>query len=187
MPRNTLQSTTGESPDGDHAWRARYAILTFALFAPLLISFFFVRNLYPFAASTMMMAAGDLRGGQTYYVLRGETMSGGTIDLPAVELTNGLSNVAWGLVSATVDNKAFFIRTPHPANVALLNALGGNEDLPPGARLPDLLRAWGQIYNSRIPTSSPQRLRAVKLDAYRWQPGTYANFDTYVKTWRVEF
>src|SRR5262245_50975697 len=107
MLRKAAQSTAGESPDGDHAWRARYAILTFALFAPLLISFLFIRNLYPFAASTMMMAAGEPRGDQTYYILRGETVSGGTVDLRAVELTNALSNVTFGLVSATVENKSF--------------------------------------------------------------------------------
>jgi len=135
----------------------------------------------------MMMAAGDTRVGQTYYILRGENVSGVTIDLPAVNLTNALSNVAFGLVSATVENKAFSIRTLHPGNAALLNALGGIEKLPAGARVPDLLRAWGEIYNSRLPVSSPQRLRAMKLDAYRRQPGLYENRDMYVQTWRVEF
>ena len=187
MHQQTAQSAAAGSPDGDDAWVARYAILTFALFAPLLISFLFIRNLYPFAASTMMMGAGDLRGSQTYYKLRGETVSGLTVDLPAVQLTNGLSNVTWGLVAATAENKAFSIRKPHPANSALVNASGGTEKLPPGVRLPDLLRAWGEIYNSRLPPSSSERLRAIKLDAYRWQPGTYGNYDTYVQTWRLEF
>jgi len=187
--QKTVENTADRSAsqdDSNRRWFVRYAILTFALFAPLLISFFFIRNLYPFAASTMMMAAGDARSSQTYYVLRGETVSGLTVDLPPVKLTNALSNVTWGLVSATAENKAFLIRTPHPANTALLNALGGKENLPPGVRLPDLLRSWGEIYNSRLPTSSSQRLRAVKIDAYRWQLGTYGNYDTYVKTWRLE-
>jgi len=187
MHRKTALSTADDSPDGDDFWVPRYAILSFALFAPLLVSFLFIRNLYPFAASTMMMAAGDARSSQTYYVLRGETVSGSTVDLPPVELTNALSNVTWGLVSATVENKAFSIRTPHPANTALVNAFGGKENLPPGVRVPDLLRSWGEIYNSRLPASSSQRLRAVKIDAYRWQPGTYGNYDTYVKTWRLDF
>lgn len=40
---------------------ARYAAITVALFVPLLPSFALVRNLYPFAGSTMMMAGGDSR------------------------------------------------------------------------------------------------------------------------------
>lgn len=164
----------------------RYAILTFALVAPLLISFAFIRNLYPFAASTMMMAAGNSRSGQTYYILRGETMAGATIDLPAVDLTNALSNVAFGLVSATVENKSFSIRSPHPANVYLLTNLGGEQNLPPAARLADLLHAWGSIYNARFPQSSGQRLRAVRLDAYRWAGGSYDNYDRFIQSWRIE-
>lgn len=164
----------------------RYAILTLALFVPLLASFVFIRNLYPFAASTMMMAPGNTGGGQTYYILRGETLTGATIDLPAVDLTNALSNVAFGLVSATVENRSFSIRSPHPANANLLTASGGEKNLAPGTRLPDLLRAWGNIYNSRLPASSSQRLRAIRIDAYRWESGAYSNYDTYAKTWRVE-
>lgn len=180
---------TDDRPDppaaSNRRWVSRYTILTFALFAPLLASFVLIRNLYPFAASTMMMAANP-GGDQTYYILRGETLAGTIIDLPAVDLTNALSNVAFGLVSATAENKSFAIRFPHPANTALLNSLGGTEKLPPGARLPDLLRSWGEIYNSRFPASSSQRLRAVRIDVYRWEPGVYSKYDTYVKTWRVE-
>ena len=134
----------------------------------------------------MMMSGGNSAAGQTYYMLRGETLTGETVDLHAVRLTNALSNVAFGLVSATIENKSFSIRSPHPANVALLTNFGGAENLPPAARLPDLLRSWGEIYNSRLPASSPQRLRAVRLDAYQWEPGSYSNYSTYVKTWRVE-
>jgi hypothetical protein len=172
--------------DTNHRRIAGYAILTVALFAPLLASFIFIRNLYPFAASTMMMAGGNSRSGQTYYILRGETVAGATIDLPAVDLTNALSNVAFGLVSATVENKSFSIRSPHPANVHLLTELGGTQSLPPAARLPDLLRSWAGIYNSRLPASSSQRLRAIRIDAYRWESGAYFKYDSYVTTWRVE-
>ena len=184
-PQSPVESPDSQD-DGDRLWRVRYAILTLALCLPLLLSFVFIRNLYPFAASTMMMKGGDLRGDQTYYILRGETVSGTTIDLPAVKLTNALSNVAFSLVSATVENKSFSIRSPHPANVKLLNTAGGIENLPPGARLPELLRAWGEIYNSRLPTSSPQRLRTIRIDAYRWEPGAYSNYDHFIRTWKVE-
>ena len=134
----------------------------------------------------MMMAAVNPRGGQTYYILRGETLGGTTIDLPAVDLTNALSNVAFGLVSATAENQNFAIRFPHPANAALLNSQGGKENLQPGTRLPDLLRSWGEIYNSRLPPSSSQRLRVIRLDAYRWVGGNYNEYDRYIQSWRVE-
>ena len=163
----------------------RYAVLTVALFVPLLLSFAFLRNLYPFAASTMMMAGGDLQVDRTYYVMRGETTTGEIVDLPPVELTNALSANTWGLVAASVENKSFKISSPHPANVALITAAGGTENLPPASRLNDLLRSWGTIYNSGLSPSSPQRLSAVRLDAYRWARGSYSNYDQPVQSWRV--
>lgn len=175
-----------QAKQSEAALRIRYALLTLALFGPLFLSFAFVRNLYPFAASTMMMGGGELGRGSTYYVLRGETVSGESVWLPPVDLTNALANNTWGLVSATVQNKAFSIRYPHPENLALLSSSGGLEALPQAARLPELLRAWGEIHNARLPESSPQRLRAVRLDAYRWEGGRYANYDRFIQSWRVE-
>jgi hypothetical protein len=164
----------------------RYAALTLVLFVPLVISFVFVRNLYPFAASTMMMESGDPGRGRTYYILRGETSSGEIIDLPPVELTNALSQGTWSLVSATVENRNFTNRKPHPANLVLIAAAGGPDKVPPAARLNDLLSAWGRIYNARLPTSSPQQLRAVTLHAFRWEGGNYSNYHQPLQTWRVE-
>ena len=172
-------------PD-ERRWVMRYALLTVFLFGPLLISFVFIRNLYPFAASTMMMAGGRLQEGTVYYILRGETMTGETISLPPVELTNALTGRAFGFVSATVENKSFTIRSPHPANLELLSTAGGTTNLPPAARLPDLLRAWGVIYNDRLPENSSRRLKAVRLDAYRWEGGSYANYDRFVQSWKLE-
>jgi hypothetical protein len=167
-------------------WGRRYCLLAAILGVPLFLAFIFVRNLYPFAASTMMMAGGDLQRGRLYYVMRGETLAGETISLPPVELTNALSGRAWSLVAATVENKSYSIRFPHPENLAALSA-GGAANLPPGARLPELLRAWGEIHNSRLPENSTQRLRAVRLDAYRWDGAGYANYDRHVQSWRVDF
>ena len=164
----------------------RYAVLTIALFAPLVLAFAFVRNLYPFAASTMMMEGGDLQSGRGYYVLRGETVAGETIALPPVELTDALSQCTWSLVAATVENKSFTIPSPHPSNVALVASVGGVERLPRAARLEDLLRAWGAIYNSRLPPSSARRLRAVRADAYRWEGKTYGDYERPVESWRAE-
>ncbi len=171
---------------GTRRLRVRYALLTAALFAPLLYSFLAVRNVYPFAASTMMMAGGDLGRGASYYRLRGETASGETIDLPPAELTDALSWRHWSLVGETVKNKQFTIYKPHPSNVALAASAGGVENLPPAASLEELLRAWGGIYNSRLPDGSPRRLRAVRLDAYRWEGGAYGDYERFVESWRAE-
>src|SRR6185436_1605021 len=163
-----------------------YRLLTLALAVPLLLCFAFARNLYPFAASTMMKGGGDLQSGWTYYVLRGETLAGQTIDLPPVQITNALENVAWSLVPAVVENKSFTIASPHPANIQLIAKAGGAEKLPEARRVDDLIRAWGSIYNSRLDASSPNRLKAVRLEEYRWPGGSYSNYDKFIRSWRVE-
>src|SRR5882672_9434893 len=105
------QDTKSDNRDAAEDRRAlvRYAVLTAALFVPLLLAFASIRNLYPFAASTMMMGIRDMQSGRDYYVLRGETVSGETIDLPPIELTNALTGRSWSLVSAAVENKSFNI------------------------------------------------------------------------------
>ena len=165
---------------------ARYLVLTICLGVPLLISFAFARNLYPFAASTMMKGGGDLHVGWTYYIMRGETLTGEIIDLPPVELTNGLSNMAWILVPVVVENKSFTISSPHPANLALIAEAGGAEKLPEARRVDDLLKGWGAVYNSRLPANSPRRLRAVILEEYRWAAGNYNNYDKFMRSWRAQ-
>ncbi len=176
----------GPAHDGTLRVRVRYALLTAALFAPLLYSFLAVRNVYPLAASTMMMAGGDLGRGANYFILRGETAGGETIDLPPAELTDALSWRHWSLVGATVENKQFTIYRPYPPNTALASEAGGVEKLPRAARVAELLRAWGAIYNSRLPGDSPRRLRAVRLEAYRWAGGSYGDYERFVESWRAE-
>jgi len=166
-------------------WRLHYAALTLVLFVPLMLAFAFVRNLYPFAASTMMMSRGNLNRGTDYYVLRGETAGGEIIDLPPIELTNALSGRIWSVVDATLQNKNFTNAKPHPANLALIASSGGFDKIPPAARLNDLLRAWGNIHNSRLSQSSPRYLRAVRLEVMHWEGG-YGNYNRPVQTWRVE-
>jgi hypothetical protein len=165
--------------------KVRYALLTAALFAPLLYSFLAVRNVYPFAASTMMMAGGDLGRGANYYRLRGETAGGETIDLPPASLTDALSWRNWSLAGETVKNREFTVFKPHPSNVALAASAGGVDRLPRAARIEELLRAWGEIYNSRLPEDSPRRLRAVRLDEYRWEGGAYGDYERLVESWRA--
>ena len=188
MKSDTAESGRGfvAGAAGARRVRTRYTLLTAALFLPLLWSFLTVRNLYPFSASTMMMAGGSLGQGWDYYVLRGETDAGETVDLPPAGLTDALSGRHWSLVGATVNNKSFQHTPPHPANEALAAAAGGAGGLPAGARLPELLRAWGESHNARLPGGSPARLRAVRLDAYRWEGRTYGDYARFVRSWRTE-
>lgn len=170
--------------EGERRWAARDALLTVLLCAPLVWAFASVRNLYPFAAWTVMLPV-DASRPHTYHVLRGETQAGETVDISAAALTDALSGRHWTLFRATVDNAAFKIRSPHPSNVAMMEAAGGIERLAAGARLAELLRAYGDIHNSRLAPNSPQRLRAVRLEEYRWGGGP-ADQHTLVRSWRQE-
>jgi len=169
----------------DRRAQVRYGALTVALFVPLFLAFASIRNLYPFAASTMMVGNVHLQNGRDYYKLRGETVTGETIDLPPVALTNALTGRNWSLVSAAVENKSFNLRWPHPANISLSAAYGGTDKLPKAARLEELLRAWGTIYNSRLSGPSNQKLKSVRLDAYRWEGGINGEYERFVESWRT--
>lgn len=164
----------------------KYAILTAAIFLPLLWAFLSVRNLYPIAAWNVMMAGGDLERGRSYCILRGETVSGETIDVAPIELTDALYSRTWTMVNATIGNQSFKLRSIHPQNEEMLRSYSGIENLPPGARIPDLLQAWGDLYNKREPESSPKRLKAIRLDMYRWESGRYADYDKFIESWRKE-
>lgn len=164
----------------------KYAILSAAIFLPLIWSFLFVRNLYPFTAWNVMMAGGDLERGRSYCILRGETVSGETIDIRPIKLTNALYSRTWTMVNATIDNQSLKLKSIHPGNEELVRRYGGVENLPPGVRLPDLLQAWGDLYNKQQPASSPQRLKAIRLDMYRWESGRYSDYDKFIESWRKE-
>jgi len=166
--------------------KIKYAILTAAIFLPLIWAFVNLRNLYPITTWNVMMAPAVRQQGRSYWILRGETVDGRTIDIPPITLTNAMYSRTWTMVNATVDNQAFKISNPNPANLALLQAAGGLEHLPAGARIPDLLRAWGSLYNERLDTASPQRLKAIRLDMYRWEGRTYSNYDNFIESWRQD-
>ena len=169
----------------DRRWIIQYSVLTLVIFLPLLWSFRYVRNLYPFTVWNVMMAGGDLQTGRTYSVLRGETVSGETIDIPAVHLTNALYERNWTMVNATIDNQSFNLSSIHPANSELLKQKS-SEGLKMGERIPDLLAAWGKLYNENLPATSPKRLKAIRLDMYRWASGGYSNYSSFVTSWRKE-
>src|SRR5690349_23694889 len=101
-----------------------------------------------------MMAGGDPERGRSYCILRGETVSGQTIDIRSIKLTNALYSRTWTMVNATIDNQAFKLKSIHPQNEALMRRFGGIENLPPGVLVPDLLAAWGELYNKQLPPSS---------------------------------
>jgi hypothetical protein len=164
----------------------KYAVLTVAIFLPLIWAFLFVRNLYPFASWNVMMAGGDLERGRSYCMLRGETISGETIDIPAINLTNALYSRTWTMVNATIDNQSFKLKSIHPQNEELIRQFRGVENLPPGVRLTDLLHAWGELYNKQLPAASPHRLKAIRLDMYRWESGRYSDYDKFIESWRKE-
>ncbi len=171
---------------GERRLIVKYAVLTLAIFLPLVWSFLFVRNLYPFASWNVMMAGGDLERGRSYCMLRGETISGETVDIPAINLSNALYSRTWTMVNATIDNQSFKLKSIHPQNEELIRQFGAVENLPPGVRLTDLLQAWGDLYNTQLPAASPQRLKAIRLDMYRWESGRYSDYDKFIESWRKE-
>ena len=178
---------TNFSLPGERRLLAKYIVLTVAIVVPLLLTFQSVRNLYPFAVWNVMIPGGDLQRGRTYYILRGETVSGETIDIPAFELTNALFSRTWTMVNATAGNQSFKLSSIHPANAELIRSVGGVENLEPGVRLPDLLEAWGRLYNDRLPEASPERLKAIRLDMYRWEGGAYSDYEKFIDSWRKDF
>ena len=81
MSVNQGTKSHGRYAEEDRRALFRYVALTIVLFVPLLLTFISIRDLYPFAASRMMIWNGDRQGGRSYYMLRGETVNGETIDL----------------------------------------------------------------------------------------------------------
>lgn len=166
--------------------RLRYAMLTAALFLPLIASFVLARNVYPVASWTVMMSGGSLQRPWTYYVVRGETSQGNIVDIRAPELIDALYGRNWSLAGAAVNNDAFKLRWPHPQNEAVLRSQPDISKLPRGVLVPQLLKTWGRLYNAQVPASSPARLIAIRIDVYRWDSGGYNNYDRFVETWRQE-
>ncbi len=77
-----------------------------------------------------MMGGGDLQRDHRYFRLRGETLAGEVVDIPAIKLTDALSGRSWGLVIATVEQPTFQLRSLHPDNATLLATAGDNGHCP---------------------------------------------------------
>ncbi|HEX6718859.1 MAG TPA: hypothetical protein VF088_17260 [Pyrinomonadaceae bacterium] len=181
-----ISKLTNWSAPSDRRLIVKYTVLTAVICLPLVWAFLFVRNVYPIGAWNVMMAGGDLERGRSYCILRGETVSGETIEIRPIDLTNALYSRTWTMVNATIDNRSFKLKSIHPENEELLRRVGGIENLPPGVRVPDLLKAWGELYNSEQPESSSRRLKAIRLDMYRWESGGYSDYDKFIESWRKE-
>jgi hypothetical protein len=89
--------SSGLQKISERYFRLRYALLTAAIFLPLLWAFARTTNVYPVAAWTVMMAGGNLQSSHPYFLLRGETVAGQVVDIPAIELTDALSGRNFGL------------------------------------------------------------------------------------------
>lgn len=168
--------------------RLRYVILTLAVFLPLIWASFTHNYWYPVHSFRMFYGASALgRGdGRVYYVFRGETSSGESVDIPPITIINALDDRIWTMVDAVVANESFQLRSPHPENVRLIQSVGGIENVPRAALLPNVLRVFGERYNASLSGNSPQRLVRVRLDAYQWREKEYGNYAEYLESWRVE-
>ena len=164
----------------------QYAALTLFLAVPLLWAFVRIRNFYPIASSTMM-TGGRLEGSKNYYILRGETVAGETVNVNPTGFTNALFMRTWGLVTATARNQSFKLNAAtHPANLAVIEEFGGIDNVPDGMRVPELIRVWGEMYNESLPADSPIRLKSIRLESYRWNGGEYSDYRTYLKSWTAD-
>ena len=165
--------------------RIKYLILTLALSLPLIWACVRVRNLYPIASWNVMVRSNPVQSPYTYYLLYGETDGGDLIEIQSNSWTDPLRSRRWGLVAATANNQSLKLQSPHPENAALLSQYPV-EQLPEGALVNSLISIWGQDYNTSHPTGSPNHLRAIRLDAYRWDGVSYSNYRQFVRSWRAE-
>jgi hypothetical protein len=166
-------------------WFRRYIFLTAIVFLPLVWAFLTVNNLYPIPVWSLFSESVDLNQGRTYYVLRGVEMDGETIDIPAIEITDGLSGRNHMMVYYVVGNESFQLESPHPANVALQADQPGAA-LQPAERIEELLTGWGSAYNARKSEGSAKRLQSIMLQEYQWEGGRYENFTKVGRKWSVE-
>jgi hypothetical protein len=165
--------------------RIKYLILTLGLFLPLLWAFVRVRNLYPIASWNVMVRSSPVPPPYTYYILRGETDAGDLIDVQATSWSDPMRSRLWGLVAATANNQSLTLPSPHPRNAELLSRLPIDQ-LPEGVLMNDLLHVWGQTYNATHPAGSPNHLKVMRLDAYRWNGASYSDYGQFVRSWRAE-
>ncbi len=181
MNKPLAESQAADLSDSQFGWR--YALLTVVIVLPLLWSFATARSVYPATAWTVMVSGGSLQQPWTYYLIRGETVSGQLIDLRPAGITDALYGRTWSMVRAAVNNDAFKLQSPHPGNLQLIKS---NSEVPRAVLVPELLATWGRLYNSSLSSQSRLRLKAVRLDVYRWDSGRFQHYDNLVETWHSD-
>jgi hypothetical protein len=166
----------------------RHVVLTMAIFLPLVWAFITQTNWYPIHYYRMFYGASALGqgDGRVYYIFRGETASGDTIDIPPIRIFNALDGMITYVIGAAVANDSLQLKSPHPDNVRLIQSAGSIESVSRAALLPDVLRAFGERYNAKLSGDSPKRLVRVRLEAYRWHQENYGNYGEFVEAWSVE-
>jgi hypothetical protein len=166
---------------------ARYIALTTVVFVPLVLALTTGIRFYPIPVWSLFSHVPDTSQPHQFYRLCGETISGELIEIPAIQITNGLTNRNHTLISALDQNLEFAIPSPHPKNVERIQQAGGLDRLREDFHVPDVLRAWGEAYNRGKPTGSAKRLRAIELRRYDWDVKNYSDYDKVNSlSWRVE-
>jgi hypothetical protein len=166
----------------------RHVVLTVAIFLPLVWAFISNTARYPIHYYSMFYGASAIGkgNGHVYYIFRGETASGDTIDIPPVKILNALDGMVFHMINAAVANDSLHLRYAHPDNLRLIQSAGGIENVPRAALLPNVLRIFGERYNAKLAADSSGRLVRVRLDAYRWPQVEYGNYAEYLESWNVE-
>jgi hypothetical protein len=184
----TVEPESLDDPQTSRRILLRNTLLTLGIFIPLLGAFLTGTEWYPISHYKMFYGASALQRGDgiNYFILRGETAAGNSVDIAPIKIMNALDDRIWTMVNSVIANESFELRWPHPANERLLATTGNSDTLSRGVLLPDLLRTWGNRYNAKLPHDSPQRLVRVRLDKYRWSHKEYANYSEFVESWRVD-
>lgn len=181
----TVEPESLDDPQISRRILLRNTLLTLGIFIPLLGAFLTGIEWYPISNYKMFYGASALQKGDglNYFIFRGETAAGNTIDIAPIKIMNGLDDRIWTMVNSVIANESFELKWPHPANEKLLAT---SNTLSRGVLLPDLLRTWGNRYNAKLRYDSPHRLVRVRLDKYRWSHKEYGNYSEFVESWRVD-
>jgi hypothetical protein len=161
-------------------------VLTLAIFAPFTVAFVLNINFYPIPVWSLFSEAVSPEEGRIYYVLTAERADGTIHPLPAIEVSRALHGRNHTFVGYVLDNSSFMIESPHPDNVRYIATVGRVGRVEPGARVSELLKAWGHGYNARFTAESPRRLTHLRLDGFRWIAGSDPRVRTAIGSWRVQ-
>jgi hypothetical protein len=133
-----------------------------------------------------MMAGGDLERGRSYCILRGETVSGETIEVRPIELTNALYSRTWTMVNATIANQSFrLLINCAGERLNCFGVMGDVDKLPPGARISGSSQNVGsslQRSSTRVVPATSESDPARYVSLGRWAQ-LIPNYDNFIETW----